>query len=146
MKKPKVRWLVVKIALGLMAFALLWLPLSQEVSLAFSGPARICKHYGVFSYFTDDTHYQPLTINFLPGSDRDVSKLMREGYSIWSQDDRSVVIVRVKDHASTINGRSLVLTCASTVLVAWFAVLRPLRGYLRTYPAPVPVSALEPVR
>ena len=145
MKKPKVRWLVVKIALGLMAFVLLWLLCSAEVSLAFSGPSRICKHYGVFSYFTDDTHYQPFTIDFSPGSDRDVSKLTREGYSIWSQDDRPVVLVRVKDHASTINGWSLALTGALTALVAWFAVLRPLRGYLRTCPAPAPASALEPV-
>jgi hypothetical protein len=142
MKKAKVRWLVVKITLGLMAFALLWLPLTQDVSLAFSGPARICKHYGVFSYLMDDTHYEPRTIGFSPGSDRDVSKLMREGDAIWSQDDRSVIIVRVKDHVSTMNGRSLVLTCALTALVAWFAVLRPLRGYLCTCRA----SALEPVR
>ena len=50
-------WLSVKMALGLLVLAVLWLPLAKDVALAFSGPVRTCDHYGVLSYVTATTTY-----------------------------------------------------------------------------------------
>jgi hypothetical protein len=132
-KNGKARWLVVKIAIGLIALALLWLPLGEGQTMTFSGPTRISRSYGILSYLTVVTHYNPRRMGLsLGGITCDVSQLMKEGDAIWSQDDSGVILVRVTDHASTLNGWSLALTGALTTLVAWLAMIRPVRGYLRT--------------
>jgi hypothetical protein len=132
-KQRKVRWLVLKISLGLIALALLWLPLAQDVTMAFSGPVRICRHYGAFSYFSVDTHYKPFRMGLkLAGTTCDVSQLMKEGNTIWSQDDSEVILVRVTDQFSTLSGSPLAATIALTAMVVWFAMIRPVRKHLRT--------------
>jgi hypothetical protein len=134
MKKPKARWLVVRIALGLFALALLWLPLGEYQDMTFSGPTRICRNYGVLSYLTDDTHYSPRGCMGLSsgGITRQPSDVMKEGDIIWKNEGSGLFLIRVIDHTSTLNGWSLAVTGALTALVGWFSMIRPVRGYLRT--------------
>jgi hypothetical protein len=143
MKNRHPRWLHAKIAIGLIAIALLWLPFPGEgLDMSFSGPVKGTRGYGILSYITVVTHYKPKRISFLSGSNRDTSKIMEEGDSIWSEDDSSVTFVRVKDRELTIDCWSLALTCALTALIFWLAVLWPLRGYMRSCRASRLQSAL----
>jgi len=126
-------WLSVKMALGLLVLAVLWLPLGKEMDMAFSGPIRTCDHYGILSYVTDTTTYcDGIWLGrSLDGTKPDLSKIMEDGYITWTERPTEVNVVRIKDHSVTLHPVALASTGVLTPPVFWLGFWQPVRRYRR---------------